>query len=126
AVSKSKTAGPREEPGRCELISVCALESLLQADEPEPAFDRGNRFVVAVLKVTRHVWRIFVSYVLNAQSDRRVVEPPSPVVAAVLGRGYWNHILLLALLAALHVFAAVLGKAGHLCGRRRWQVKRVI
>ena len=58
--------------------------------------------------------------------DRGVVKPPLPVAAAVLSRGYRDDVLLLAVLAAPHVFAAVLGKTRHFGGRRRWQVKRVV
>jgi hypothetical protein len=39
---ESKTAGLVFEPGRCELMNVTVLESLLQSDVPEPAFDGGN------------------------------------------------------------------------------------
>jgi hypothetical protein len=39
--AKTKTAGLLSEPGRCETY-VTALESLLQSDVPEPAFDGGN------------------------------------------------------------------------------------
>ena len=39
---KAKRPGSFSEPGRCELTYVTALESLLQSDVPEPAFDGGN------------------------------------------------------------------------------------
>src|SRR6202023_2099057 len=48
--TKKQTAGPVSKPGRCESVPPCALESLLQLDIIEPAFDRGKRFVVTVLE----------------------------------------------------------------------------
>ena len=105
---------------------LCALESLLQPDVPKPALDRGDRLVVAVLERAGHKRWICVEHVLHPKRDRGVIEPPLPVAAAVLSRGYWDDILLLAILAALHVFAAVLGKARHLCWSGWRQVERVI
>src|SRR4029453_405887 len=98
----------------------------LQPDVPEPALNRGKGFVVTVLEAASHEWGIFIRYVLHAQRDCGVVEPPMPIAAAVFSRGNWDHVLLLAVLAAPHVFAAVLGKARYFGGRRRWQVKRVV
>jgi hypothetical protein len=49
------------------------LESFLQLDVPEPAFDCGQRLVVAVLDVTGHKWRIRIEHVLHAKRDRRVI-----------------------------------------------------
>src|SRR5437899_4555390 len=103
----------------------CALESLLQPDVPEPAFDGGDRLVVAVLEGTSYERRIFVEDVLHTKRDRGVVNPPSPVVAAVFSRGDWDDVFLLAILH-LHVFPAVLGKARDLCCRGRGQVERVV
>src|SRR5262249_20214331 len=40
------------------IILFSALESLLEADEPEPTLDRRNRLIVAVLKVSLHKRRI--------------------------------------------------------------------
>src|SRR6266481_8855177 len=100
------------------------LESLLYSDVPEPAFDRGQRLVVAILEAAGHEWWILIEHVLHSKRDCGVVKPPFPVAAAVLGRGYWHDIFLLAVLRP-HVFTAILGEARHF-RRRRWrQVQRV-
>ncbi len=52
---------------------VYALESLLQPNVPEPAFDRGKRFIVAVFKGAAHKWRIFVGDVLQPKRDGRAI-----------------------------------------------------
>src|SRR5262249_7095328 len=99
------------EPGRCELTNVTVLESLLQSDVPESAFDSGKRFIVPILEAACHERRIRIAHVLYAQRNCGVVKPPLPVAAAILGCRYRDNILLLAVLAGLHVFAAVLGEA---------------
>jgi len=62
-----------KRPGRCEFCSCLRLESLLYSNVPEPAFDRGKRFVVTVLKVAGHEWRIFVGHVLHSKRNRGVI-----------------------------------------------------
>ena len=121
---KAKRPGSFQSPAAVNS-SFLALESLLQSDVPEPAFDGGKRFVVAILEAASHERRIFIQHVLHTQRDRGVVKPPLPVAAAIFSRGYRDDILLLAVFHR-HVFAAVLGKARHFCRRRRWQVKRVV
>jgi hypothetical protein len=51
------------------------LESLLQLDVPEPAFDRGKRFVVVVFEGAGLERRIVVTHVLHAKGDRGVIQP---------------------------------------------------
>src|SRR5436853_2237734 len=115
----------REEPGRCKLCQWLLLEALLQADVPEPAFDVSNRLVVTVLKAASHKRWIFIQHVLHAQRDGRVIKPPLPVAAAILGCGDGYHILLLAVFH-LHILPTILGKARYLGRRRRRQVKCVV
>ena len=43
-----------------------SLESLLQPDVPEPAFDVSNRLIVAVLEAAGYKRRIFIGHVLHA------------------------------------------------------------
>ncbi len=56
-VAKSKRPGSVRSPAVVNC-SGCALESLLQSNIPVAAFDRGQRFVVAVLKVAEHKRRL--------------------------------------------------------------------
>src|SRR5438094_648795 len=114
-----------EEPGRCELLRSSVLEALLQADVPEPAFDVSNRLVVTILERACHKRGILVEHVLHAERDGCVVKPPLPVAAAILRRGDWNDVFLLAVFH-LHVLPTILGKARHFGRRRRRQVKRVV
>ncbi len=78
------------------MIAVSFLESLLQLDVTEPTFDRGKRFVVAVLKGGGYEWRIFVEHVLHPKRERRVIKPAGPATGVVLSSGDGNHIFLLA------------------------------
>jgi len=120
-----QTAGLFEEPGRWEFVLVDFLEALFQADVPEPAFDRGQRFVVVVLEGASDKRWILVEHVLHTERNGSVIKPPLPVAAAVLGSGHGDDILLLAVLH-LHVFAAVFGKARYLGWSRRWEVEGVV
>src|SRR5262249_5636792 len=62
---KAKRPGPsRARPRR--IVSMSALEALLQADVPEPAFDGSKRLIVTVLERACHKRRIFVRHVLHA------------------------------------------------------------
>src|SRR5262249_45064920 len=81
--------------------------------------------VVAVLEVAGHKRWVFIRHVLHSERERGVVKPPFPVAAAVLGRRYWDNILLFAVVR-LHVLAPVLGKARHFSCSGRWKVKRVV
>jgi hypothetical protein len=72
---------------RSGLSCFDGLESFLELDVPEAAFDGGNRFVVAVLESAGHKRRVFVEHILHPECDRRVVKPPSPVSAAVFRCG---------------------------------------
>src|SRR6184192_1044694 len=100
------------------------LESFLYLDVPEPAFDRGKRFIVAVLEGGGHEWRIFIEHVLHTKGNRGVIQPGAPSTGIVFGRGNGNYVFLLAVLH-LQVFTSILSKARYL-GRRRWrQVERV-
>src|SRR5207302_9473340 len=103
----------REEPGRCKLCQWLLLVALLQADVPEPAFAVSNRLVVTVLKAASHKRWIFIQHILHAQRDGRVIKPPFPVAAAILGCGDWTDVFLLAVLH-LHVLPAILCVARHL------------
>ena len=70
-------------PGGFMLIVVCLLKwfrssdsnlkSLLQLDVPEPAFDRGQRFVVAVLEGCRSEGWIYVEHILHPECNRHVI-----------------------------------------------------
>src|SRR4029453_14629728 len=110
---------------RGEIWSNRFLESFLELHVPEAAFDRGKRFVVAVLIGGRHKRRVFVEPVLHTKRNGHVIKPPLPVAAAILSRGYWHDVFLLAVVH-LHVLTTILGKAGHFCLCRRCQVKRVV
>jgi hypothetical protein len=70
--NKSERPGTCKEPGRVNLPKA-ALESLLQSDVPEPAFDGGQRFVVAVLKAAGDEGRILVGDILHPKRDGRAV-----------------------------------------------------
>jgi hypothetical protein len=63
------------------------LESFLQLDVPEPAFDRGKRFIVAVLEGGGDKGRIFVEHVLHPKRERRVIKPGVPATGVVLSSG---------------------------------------
>src|SRR5215510_9623030 len=124
SADSKQTAGLCEEPGRCEFV-LAALEALLQPDVPEPAFDRGQRLIIAVLEVASHERWIEVAYVLQTKRNRGVIKPPLPVAAAILSRGHWNNILFLPILH-LHVLATILGIARNLGWSRRCEVKRIV
>src|SRR5438046_10673637 len=105
---------------------VIRLESLPYSDVPEPAFDCGYRFVVAVLEAASNERWVFIRYVLHAKGDRGVIEPPLPVAAAILGCRDRHYVFLFAVLPRPHVLPTVLGKTRHFGRRRRRQVKRVV
>src|SRR4029077_990277 len=79
---------------------------------------------VAVLKVAGYERWLEVANVLQTKGNRGIVKPPLPVAAAILGRGYGDDILFLAILH-LHVLATILGIARNLRHGRR-VVKRIV
>jgi hypothetical protein len=69
----------------CNLTNGENLKSLLQPNVPEPAFDGRKGLIVTVLEAACYKRRIFICHVLHAQRDGRVIKPPLPVAAAILG-----------------------------------------
>jgi hypothetical protein len=102
----------------CNLTNGESLESLLQPDVPEPAFDVSNRLIVAVLEAAGYKRRFFVGHVLHAgvtvvllSHHFQLLQPYSAVDT---GTTFFSLPFF-----PLHVFPAILGKARHLdcCGR---------
>jgi hypothetical protein len=100
------------------------LELFLQLSVPEPAFDGCERLVVVVAQGSGRKRRIEVEHVLQPECERRVIQPSAPATRIVLSRRDWHYVFHLAILH-LGIPTPVIGKAGHLSPRRRWQVKRV-
>ena len=69
------------------MTAVVFLESLLQLDVPEPAFDRGKRGVVVVLEGSSHKRRIEIEHVLQPKGNRGVIQPSAPSTGIVLSSG---------------------------------------
>src|SRR5437870_3676908 len=99
-------------------------ESLLQLDVPEPAFDRGKRFVVIILESAGYERRIGIEDVLHSKRERCLIQPGAPSTAVILGSGDRQNILLLTI-GPLYVFTAILSEPRHLRSGRRRQVERV-
>src|ERR1051325_1421186 len=114
---ENKTAGPAGPAAVNRYWS--GLEHFLQADVPEPAFDIGERLVVAVLKGAGHERRILVKDVLHTELDRGLIQPGSPSAWIILGGRDRHHVLLFAILH-LYVLTTLFREARHFC-RRRWR-----
>jgi hypothetical protein len=62
-------------------------EFLLHLDVAKPAFDRGKRLIVAVLKAAGGERRIFIEHVLYSNGNGGVIQPRPPSTGAIPSRG---------------------------------------
>src|SRR5262249_36959527 len=99
--------------------------SLLYLEVPKPAFDRGKRLIVAVLKAAVGEGRICIEHVLYTNRNGGVIQPGAPSTAVILSRGDRDDVFLLAVLH-FYILTAVLSNARHWCrGRQLPKVERV-